>query len=39
MKAIQERLGHASFQETMNTYSHVRPKTEDDIVERISKIF
>ena len=39
MKAIQERLGHASFQETMDTYSHVTPKMEDDIVERISKIF
>ncbi|WP_341458497.1 tyrosine-type recombinase/integrase [Veillonella parvula] len=39
MKAIQERLGHASFQETMDTYSHVTPKMEDDIVERIAKIF
>lgn len=33
MKAIQERLGHASFQETMDTYSHVTPKIEDELVE------
>lgn len=39
IKAVQTRLGHASFEETMNTYSHVTPTMEDDLLEKIEKIF
>lgn len=38
-KALQVRLGHASYTETMNTYSHLTPIMEADIVKRIATIF
>ena len=37
-KIIQARLGHASFTETMNTYSHLTPTMEYDAVEKIEQI-
>nr|DAP01090.1 MAG TPA: Integrase [Caudoviricetes sp.] len=37
-KVIQARLGHASFTETMNTYSHLTPTMEYDAVEKIEQI-
>lgn len=38
-KVIQMRLGHASFQETMNTYSHITPIMEADVIDKIEQIF
>ena len=38
-KVIQMRLGHSSFNQTMNTYSHVTPIMENDVIEKIEKIF
>lgn len=38
-KIVQVRLGHSSFQETMNTYSHVTPIIEESIIENVEKIF
>ena len=38
-KIIQMRLGHSSYVETMNTYSHITPLMEADVVDKISKIF
>lgn len=37
-KVIQVRLGHSSFTETMNTYSHLTPTMEYDAVEKIEQI-
>lgn len=38
-KIIQMRLGHSSYVETMNTYSHITPIMEADVVDKIAKIF
>ena len=38
-KVVQTRLGHSSYQQTMDTYSHVTPIMEADVVEKISNIF
>lgn len=38
-KVVQMRLGHSSYQQTMDTYSHVTPIMEADVVEKISNIF
>lgn len=38
-KIIQVRLGHSSFQETMNTYSHVTPILEVGVIENVEDIF
>ncbi|MDY5254016.1 tyrosine-type recombinase/integrase [Veillonella caviae] len=37
-KIIQIRLGHSSFKETMDTYSHVTPILEHDTVEKIKNM-
>ena len=37
-KVIQARLGHSSFTETMNTYSHLTPIMEYDAVEKLERI-
>ncbi|WP_236684548.1 tyrosine-type recombinase/integrase [Megasphaera cerevisiae] len=37
-KVIQTRLGHASFNETMDTYSHLTPILEYDAVDKLEKI-
>lgn len=37
-KVIQVRLGHSSFTETMNTYSHLTPIMEYDAIEKIERI-
>ena len=37
-KVIQMRLGHASFKETMDTYSHITPILENDAVEKIKNM-
>ena len=29
VKAVQARLGHASAEETLNTYAHLWPESED----------
>lgn len=38
-KVIQMRLGHSSFKETMDTYSHVTPAMETDVIAKIQNIF
>lgn len=38
-KVIQMRLGHSSFKETMDTYSHVTPTMETDVIAKIQNIF
>lgn len=38
-KVVQMRLVHSSYQQTMDTYSHVTPIMEADVVEKISNIF
>lgn len=38
-KIVQMRLGHASFRETMDTYSHVTPILEQDVTQKIASIF
>lgn len=38
-KVIQARLGHSSYQQTMDTYSHITPIMEADVVEKIANIF
>lgn len=37
-KVIQARLGHSTFQQTMDTYSHVTPSIESDIVEKLQNL-
>ncbi len=37
-KVIQARLGHSSFNETMNTYSHLTPVLEFDAADTFEKI-
>lgn len=36
-KVVQERLGHATIQQTMDTYSHVTERVDRDAAERIAK--
>lgn len=38
-KVVQMRLDHSSYQQTIDTYSHVTPIMESDVVEKISNIF
>lgn len=38
-KVIQTRLGHSSYAETMDTYSHITPVMEADVIDKIRKIF
>ncbi|MHB8178966.1 MAG: tyrosine-type recombinase/integrase [Vulcanimicrobiaceae bacterium] len=38
-KIVQERLGHASIQLTMDAYSHVMPGTQSQAWETISSTF
>lgn len=38
-KVVQMRLGHSSYQQTMNTYSNITPIMEADVIEKISNIF
>lgn len=35
-KIVQERLGHASIEMTLDTYSHLLPDTQDVAVQAIS---
>lgn len=35
-RVVQERLGHATIDITMNTYSHVLPTMQEDAVQRLS---
>lgn len=37
-KIVQYRLGHSSFQMTMDTYSHVTPEMEGEVVSVLEKI-
>lgn len=37
-KVVQVRLGHSSFKETMDTYSHVTPIMEFDIAPKLKKL-
>ncbi len=37
-KVIQMRLGHSSIVETMNTYAHITPSVEADVVEKIFNV-
>lgn len=34
-KVVQVRLGHSSFQQTMDTYSHVLPDIEEQVVDKL----
>lgn len=38
-KVIQARLGHASFKETMDIYSHVTPVMEHNLMDIIENVF
>lgn len=38
-KVVQERLGHASIQLTLDTYSHVLPSMQDDAAATIDRAF
>lgn len=38
-KVVQERLGHASISQTLDTYSHVIPSMQDDIANNIDDLF
>ncbi|ERT60775.1 tyrosine-type recombinase/integrase [Megasphaera vaginalis (ex Srinivasan et al. 2021)] len=37
-KSVQLRLGHSSFKTTMDIYSHITQKMEDELLEKIPKI-
>lgn len=37
-KVVQERLGHASIELTLNTYSHVTPTMQEAAVEKLEKL-
>ena len=37
VKAVSERLGHASAQMTLDVYSHVTPGIQEDAAERLSR--
>lgn len=39
MKVLQDRLGHSSFKETMDTYSHVTPSMKTITNELLEKVF
>jgi integrase len=38
-KKVQERLGHSSIAITMNTYSHVLPSMQQDVVRKLDDLF
>lgn len=38
IKAVSERLGHASIQITLDTYSHVTPSMQVDLMEKLDSI-
>lgn len=38
-KVVQERLGHASIQMTLDLYSHLYPDKQKDVAERLSEYF
>lgn len=37
-KVIQHRLGHSTFQQTMDTYSHVLPDIEEQVVDKLTAL-
>ena len=37
-KKVQYRLGHATYQMTMDTYSHVTPEMQEDIIEVLNEL-
>lgn len=39
MKAIQDWLGHSTFNVTANYYSHLDPRTKEKSAEMITEIF
>ena len=38
-KVVSERLGHASIEITLNTYSHVPPTMQKQAAERLHRLF
>jgi integrase len=38
-RLVQDRLGHSSITLTMDTYSHVLPGMQDEVVEKLDKVF
>ena len=38
-KVVQERMGHSSIMMTMDIYSHVLPSMQQEVAEKIDKIF
>lgn len=38
-KVVQQRLGHAKAETTINIYSHVRPQVHQDSAQRFSDFF
>jgi integrase len=38
-KVVQERLGHASINLTLDTYSHLIPSMQKDIARELDKLF
>jgi len=39
MKVVQERLGHAIFQLTADTYSHLLQDSQADAAEKVDRLF
>jgi integrase len=39
MKAVQDRLGHASIALTADTYTHVMPEVRAEAAELVAKLF
>ena len=37
-KVVQERLGHASINMTLDTYSHVIPSMQEDVATKIDNL-
>jgi hypothetical protein len=38
-KVVQERLGHADIALTLNTYSHVLPNIQEEVVQKLDQLF
>lgn len=37
-KVVQARLGHSTFQQTMDTYSHILPDIEEQVVDKLADL-
>lgn len=37
-KVIQHRLGHSTYQQTMDIYSHIVPDIEENVIDKLAKL-